>query len=132
MSYTDEQIEKWRQALHDKPSAEAARPYKSKLDVIRILLPEIISLQKNGYTLKMICEMLNSEGFEISVGSLGQYTRAAKKHSSKKRGALGSDQNSAAASSTHGADSMHEHKKQHKKEALKTGPLQVPLDMDET
>jgi hypothetical protein len=87
MSYTDEQIEKLRRMLHDQPEKERTR--HSKVEVVRILLPEIIGLQRKGYTISMIAELLHAQGIDISTRTLTQYIGQAKRQArqqTRKRG----------------------------------------------
>jgi DNA-binding transcriptional MerR regulator len=50
----------------------------SKQEAIRILAKTIFSLQKRGYTLEKISELLSSDGLGISTSTLKNYLQRAK------------------------------------------------------
>jgi DNA-binding transcriptional MerR regulator len=51
----------------------------SKQEAIRILAKTIFSLQKRGYTLEKISELLSSDGLGISTATLKNYLQRAKR-----------------------------------------------------
>ena len=57
----------------------------SKLETIKALKPEILSMQKKGYEVEKIAEVLTSLGLEIAKPTLKSYLQkaSAKKKSSK-------------------------------------------------
>lgn len=79
MEYTDEQIEACRRLLETQPPAMEVRTKHTKIEVVKMLLPEIIDCQNRGYTLAQIREMLVSHGIEIAQATLNHYINLAKK-----------------------------------------------------
>lgn len=69
--YSEEQVEALRSKLREAP-AKASKSY-SKREVISLLREEIKELQKRGYTLESIAEMIRGEGIGISTATLRLY-----------------------------------------------------------
>ena len=84
MSYTKSQIEEFARRLKELPTIEKPAQM-SKLETIKALKPEIISMQKKGYEVEKIAEALTSFGLEITTPTLKSYLQkvSAKKKSSK-------------------------------------------------
>jgi len=76
--YTTEQIEQIAEKLRALPAVEKPRKQMSKQEAIKALSKEIIALQKRGYTLEQVAEILRSEGVEITTATLRNYMQRAK------------------------------------------------------
>lgn len=59
-----------------KPIDESEREI-SKAEAVKLLAPEIRSLQGRGYSLEQVVEALGRGGVELSVGTLKSYLRRA-------------------------------------------------------
>jgi len=83
MRYTIEQVEQLAQRLRALPEVEKPRKDLSKQEAISMLAKEIIVLQKRGYTLEQISEILCGEGLEITTATLRNYLQRAKQKTSR-------------------------------------------------
>jgi cell fate (sporulation/competence/biofilm development) regulator YmcA (YheA/YmcA/DUF963 family) len=78
MKYTKSQIDSIGSKLKTMPVVDKNSQKVSKQEAIRILAKEIFSLQKRGYTLEKISELLSSDGLGISTSTLKNYLQRAK------------------------------------------------------
>ena len=78
MKFTTDKIEALAEKLREMPHVDKSKQEHSKQEVVKILYKEITELQKRGYTLKQISEMLNGDGFSISTPTLKSYLQRAK------------------------------------------------------
>ena len=85
MSYTKSQIEEFSRKLKELPALEKITLI-NKVEAIKALKPEILSMQKKGYTIEKISEALTSFGLEITTPTLKAYLQksSAKKKSKNK------------------------------------------------
>jgi hypothetical protein len=77
MKYTKEQVEKVKEKLKNLPSIEETKDL-SKQEAIKMLHKDILLLQKRGYSLEKITEVLKQEGVEISTPTLKSYLQRGK------------------------------------------------------
>ena len=75
MSYTKSQIEDFAKRLKDLPAIE--KDEISKVDAIKALRVEILSMQKRGYTLDQTADELKQIGFDIKTQTLKAYLQKA-------------------------------------------------------
>ena len=72
MSYTKSQIDGFAQRMRELPAIEAP-PLISKMEAVKVLKPEILSMQKKGYTLEQISSELTKIGMDIKSPTLKAY-----------------------------------------------------------
>jgi predicted RNA binding protein with dsRBD fold (UPF0201 family) len=77
MKYTKEQVEKVKEKLKNLPPLEDTKDF-SKQEAIKMLHKDILLLQKRGYSLEKIAEVLKQEGVEISTPTLKSYLQRGK------------------------------------------------------
>lgn len=77
MKYTKEQVEKVKEKLKNLPPIEDSKEL-SKQEAIKMLHKDILLLQKRGYSLEKIAEVLKQEGVEISTPTLKSYLQRGK------------------------------------------------------
>ena len=83
MKYTSEQLEAIAAKLKAMPPAEKRNQEYSKQEAVRLLSKQIVALQKRGYSLKQIAEMLREEGLHLSGSTLRIYLQRAKSNKKK-------------------------------------------------
>ena len=81
MNYTKSQIDEFARKLKELPAVEKLT-LKNKVEAVKALKPEILEMQKKGYTVEKISEALTSFGLEITTPTLKSYIQKA---SAKKR-----------------------------------------------
>lgn len=84
MRYTTERLEAIAEKLRNMPPPVAQQKHYSKQGAVRVLVKEIITLQKRGYTLEQISETLRGEGLDIATPTLKSYMQRAKQTTRKK------------------------------------------------
>ena len=72
MSFTKTQIDEFARRLKELPAVEKPANIK-KVEAIKTLKPEILAMQKKGYTLENISEVLTELGMEIKTTTLKAY-----------------------------------------------------------
>ena len=72
MSFTKTQIDEFARRLKELPAVEKPANIK-KVEAIKTLKPEILAMQKKGYTLEKISEVLTELGMEIKTTTLKAY-----------------------------------------------------------
>jgi hypothetical protein len=77
--YKLEQIAGVAKKLRGLPAIEKKNLELTQKEAIRMLSKEIIALQKKGYALKQIIEVLHGEGMPITLATLKGYMQAIKK-----------------------------------------------------
>lgn len=77
MKYTKEQVEKIKEKLNNLPPIEDSKEL-SKQEAIKMLQKDILLLQKRGYSLEKITEVLKQEGVELSTPTLKSYLQRGK------------------------------------------------------
>jgi hypothetical protein len=83
MAISREQVEKLRAALKTAPEAPARSVNTTKQEAVRLLSGEIQTLQRRGYTLEQVAELLKGEGFVLTTPTLKSYlarAKASRKH----------------------------------------------------
>ena len=83
MSYTKSQIEEFARKLKELPAVEKITLI-NKVDAVKALKPEILAMEKKGYTIEKISEALTSFGLEITTPTLKAYMQKASAKKSKK------------------------------------------------
>ena len=79
-----EAVEKLQQRLATMPDY---RPrLVTKTEAVRLLLPEILSMQKRGYSLSAIAGFLSEDGVVVSVMTLKAYMKQAGEKKRRKKG----------------------------------------------
>lgn len=78
MGYTKEKLDEIALKLRNMPTVEKKKIEHSKQDAIKILSKEIAQLQKRGYKLDQISEILKGEGLNIATPTLKSYLQRAK------------------------------------------------------
>lgn len=69
MKFTKEQIVSISNKLRSMPKVEPKRDF-NKQEAVKLLIKDIQSLQKRGYTLDQISQTLRGEGLDISTPTL--------------------------------------------------------------
>lgn len=82
MKYTKEQAEQLQKKLQALPPIQEKEEL-SKQEVIKLLKKDIAALQKRGYSLDKISEVLKTEGVEMSTQTLKNYLHRGKKPTTK-------------------------------------------------
>lgn len=82
LKFTKEKIEGLKNTLGNLPPIEDTKEF-SMLETIKILQPEISKLQKRGYSLEKIVEVLQNEGVLIHTPTLKNYLQRSKRPSKK-------------------------------------------------
>jgi DNA-binding transcriptional MerR regulator len=72
MKYAAEKLESIAQKLRALPPVEKKRDY-NKRETVEVLAKEIHELQKRGYSLEQVGEMLRGEGLDIATPTLKTY-----------------------------------------------------------
>ena len=72
MSFTKTQIDEFARRLKELPAVVKPANIK-KVEAIKTLKPEILAMQKKGYTLEKISEVLTELGMEIKTTTLKAY-----------------------------------------------------------
>ena len=72
MSFTKTQIDEFARRLKELPAVEKPANI-NKVEAIKTLKPEILAMQKKGYTLEKISEVLTELGMEIKTTTLKAY-----------------------------------------------------------
>lgn len=80
--FTVEQGEKLAQKLRALPPIEKSQQDLSVLELIKMLWGEIQVLQKQGYSIERISEVLRAEGVNIAAPTLKNYIQKARSESS--------------------------------------------------
>ena len=78
-----EQVEKSRAALKNPPKPQSREATKKQ--AIRSLVPEILALQREGYSAKAIAQILSDSGIPISGATLNSYLQRIKSEGDAKR-----------------------------------------------
>jgi hypothetical protein len=78
MRYTQDKLEAIAAKLREMPTIEKKVASHSKQEAVKVLVREIESLQKRGYTLDQISETLRGEGLDIATPTLKSYMQRAK------------------------------------------------------
>jgi hypothetical protein len=78
MAITREQIEKVRERLTRAPAPPAASVTATKQEAVRSLVGEIRALQRRGYTLEQVAEMLREDAILLTTQTLKNYLARAK------------------------------------------------------
>ena len=89
MKFNIEKIQAVAKKLDAMPRVEKAPKELSKQETIKALAKNIESMQKKGYTLEQIGEILRAEGIEVANTTLKSYLLKAKP-TAKKEAATGS------------------------------------------
>jgi alanyl-tRNA synthetase len=76
--YTPEQLESVAEKLRSMPPVEEKKKSAelSKQEAIKALSKDIRAMQKRGYTLEMIANILKAENISVSVPTLRNYLQA--------------------------------------------------------
>ena len=78
MTLTRAHIEQIAQKLKRMPAAPPALVNTTKQEAVKLLAKEIASLQRRGYTLEQIAEILKNEALDLSTATLKSYLSRAK------------------------------------------------------
>src|ERR1035438_8778202 len=78
MGLSRDQVEQLRSTLKAVPKAPTASLDTTKQDAVRLLAREIEGLQRRGYSLEQIAEMLKGGGLVVSTPTLKSYLSRAK------------------------------------------------------
>lgn len=85
MGYTKDQLDKLATVMRGMPDASHTREH-TKSEAVRILSKEISALQKRGYTLQQVGEILKTGGLEITTETLKNYLQRSKASSKSSAG----------------------------------------------
>lgn len=85
MKYKIDDVKKLGEKLKALPKIEVKPTEVNRQDAVKLLLPEIVSLQARGYTLNQVSEILSKDGIEISGSTLRSYLQRAKGAPKKRR-----------------------------------------------
>jgi len=78
MPITLEQIEKISAEFKELPPIENRQRQVSKQEAVKRLVKDIDELQKRGYTLEQIADLLKSKGLDIGTKTLKSYLQRAR------------------------------------------------------
>jgi hypothetical protein len=78
MAISREQVEKLRALLKAAPETPAGTADTTKQQAVRLLAGEIQTLQRRGYTLEQVAEMLKGGGLVLTTATLKSYLSRAK------------------------------------------------------
>ena len=78
MAYTTEQLEGISASLRKLPAIEKRKRQHNKKEAIKLLVKDIASLRRRGYTLEQVSEALRGEGLDITERTLRNYLQQAK------------------------------------------------------
>jgi hypothetical protein len=87
MGLSRDQVEQLRSTLKAVPKAPAASLDTTKQDAVKLLAREIEGLQRRGYSLEQIAEMLKGGGLVVSTPTLKSYLSRAKTMRERSKGA---------------------------------------------
>ena len=87
MGLSRDQIEQLRSTLRAVPKAPAAGVDTTKQEAVKLLAREIEGLQRRGYSLEQIAEMLKGGGLVVSTPTLKSYLSRAKTTRERGKGA---------------------------------------------
>jgi len=87
MGLSRDQVEQLRSTLKAVPKAPAAGVDTTKQEAVKLLAREIEGLQRRGYSLEQIAEMLKGGGLVVSTPTLKSYLSRAKTTRERGRGA---------------------------------------------
>lgn len=76
--YTLEMLETVMEKMKAAPAPAKANTHYSKAESVRLMIKEIQSMQKRGYTMKMISDFLHENGIEIKEAVLKSYIQRGK------------------------------------------------------
>ncbi len=81
-----EQIRALKEMLALLPTVEVEATEMSTLEAVKLLRPEVTSLQRKGYSFEMIAKVLDEHGFTVTASTLKKY-RSARKPDSRRKNA---------------------------------------------
>jgi hypothetical protein len=87
MGLSRDQVEQLRSTLKAVPKAPAAGVDTTKQEAVKLLAREIEGLQRRGYSLEQIAEMLKGGGLVVSTPTLKSYLSRAKTTRERGKGA---------------------------------------------
>jgi hypothetical protein len=87
MGLSRDQVEQLRSTLRAVPKAPAAGVDTTKQEAVKLLAREIEGLQRRGYSLEQIAEMLKGGGLIVSTPTLKSYLSRAKTTRERAKGA---------------------------------------------
>jgi hypothetical protein len=87
MGLSRDQVEQLRSKLKAVPKAPAASVDTTKQEAVKLLAREIEGLQRRGYSLEQIAEMLKGGGLVVSTPTLKSYLSRAKTTRERGKGA---------------------------------------------
>ena len=87
MGLSRDQVEQLRSTLRAVPKAPAAGVDTTKQEAVKLLAREIEGLQRRGYSLEQIAEMLKGGGLVVSTPTLKSYLSRAKTTRERGKGA---------------------------------------------
>ena len=87
MGLSRDQVEQLRSTLKAVPKAPTASLDTTKQDAVKLLAREIEGLQRRGYSLEQIAEMLKGGGLVVSTPTLKSYLSRAKTTRERSKGA---------------------------------------------
>lgn len=76
--YTLEILEAVMEKMKAAPAPAKANTHYNKAESVRLMIKEIQSMQKRGYTMKMISDFLHENGIEIKEAVLKSYIQRGK------------------------------------------------------
>ena len=76
--YTPEQVQEISAKLRELPAIKKKRSDYSSQDVVKMLSKDIVALQKRGYTLEQIANVLRQENLTVATPTLKNYLQRAK------------------------------------------------------
>ncbi len=83
MGYTIDKIESIAAKFRELPEIQNKEREVSKQEAVKMLSKEIVSLQKRGYSIEQIAEMMRGEGLDIATPTLKNYIQRAKPQTKK-------------------------------------------------
>lgn len=81
-----EHIRALKEMLAQLPAVEASATELTTLEAVKLLRPEVASLQRRGYSFEMIANVLGKHGFAVTACTLKKY-RSARKADAPRKGA---------------------------------------------
>lgn len=86
MKHKLEHIQVLKEMLSQLPPVEAHATELTTQEAVKLLRPEVTSLQRKGYSFEMIAQVLEKNGFNVTASTLKKYRSARKQDPVRRAG----------------------------------------------
>lgn len=86
MKHKLEHIQDLKEVLARLPPVEPQASELTTQEAVKLLRPEVASLQRKGYSFEMIAQVLGANGFAVTASTLKKYRSIRKQDSTRKVG----------------------------------------------